>query len=137
MSTPSGADPWTLRLGAALRWGSLAGVFLATAELAIRIDDGLTWGAPLLSPYSNDWLLTRDSVGTRGRPSYRYQKWRMNNLGFRGADITPTPTSGRTRVAILGASETFGLFESEDREYPVRMQAVLDSAAPHRFEVVN
>jgi len=125
------------RLGAALRWLAILGVFLATAEAFARLDDTVTWGAPLLRPYTHDRLLLQDSLGFRGRPGYRYQKWRMNNEGFRGPDLAPAPTPGRIRVAVVGASETFGLYESEGAEYPARMQVLLDSLAPGRFEVIN
>jgi hypothetical protein len=123
--------------GAGARGLAILGVFLATAEAFVRADDALTWGAPLLSPYTHDRLLLQDSRGFRGRPQYRYQKWRMNNLGFRGPDLAVFAAPGKIRIAIVGASETFGLYESEGDEYPARMQAVLESLAPGRFEVVN
>jgi hypothetical protein len=125
------------RLGTGLRWLTITVVFFATAELFVRLDDWLMWHAPVLAPYNNDRLLIHDSLGIRGRPGYRYEKWRMNNEGFRGADMAIAPDPGRTRVAVLGASETFGLHESEGHEYPVRMQVLLDSIAPGRFEVIN
>ena len=125
------------RLGVAVRSLAILVVFLATAEAFARVDDAVTWGAPLLSPYTHDRLLLQDSLGFRGRPNYRYQKWRMNNFGFRGPDITPRPAPGVIRVAVVGASETFGLYETEGAEYVARMQALLDSMAPGRFEVIN
>lgn len=124
-------------IGRAGRWIVLAVVFLLAAELTARIEDHLTWGAPLWSSYSETSLTVRDSLGNHGRANYRYQKWRMNNLGFRGPDITPEPAPGRTRVAILGASETFGLYETEGQEYAAVMQRLLDSLAPGRYEIVN
>jgi hypothetical protein len=120
-----------------LRWLSLVLVFLTAAEVFARLDDKITWGAPILSPYSNERLLRQDSLGFRGRRNFRYQKWRMNNLGFRGPDIAPSPAPGVTRIAVIGASETFGLYESNGSEYPARMQTLLDSIAPGRYEVIN
>ncbi|HEY8509802.1 MAG TPA: hypothetical protein VIL32_15675, partial [Steroidobacteraceae bacterium] len=73
----------------------------------------------------------------RGRPNFRYQKWGMNNAGFRGPDIAPTPAPGVTRVVIMGASESFGLYETEGAEYPARLQTLLDSVARGKFEVIN
>lgn len=125
------------RLVTGLRWLAILATFALTAECFARLDDAITWGAPFLSPYTNARLLQQDSLGFRGRPDFQYQKWRMNNLGFRGADITPTPKPGVTRIAVMGASETFGLYEGEGGEYPVRMQRLLDSLAPGRYEVVN
>jgi hypothetical protein len=121
----------------AARWFAIAIVFLATAELFARVDDAVTFGAPLLSPYTHDRLLLQDSLGFRGRPNYRYQKWRMNNAGFRGPDIAVAPAPGVIRVAVAGASETFGLYETEGAEYAARMQVLLDSVVPGRFEVIN
>jgi hypothetical protein len=112
-------------------------VCVMTAELFVRVEERLTWGAPLAGTYNHDHLLIQDSLGSRGRPGYRFEKWRMNNEGFRGADISHTPAPGAVRIAVMGASESFGLYESEGREYPARMQALLDSIAPGRFEVIN
>ena len=119
------------------RWVVMATGCLAAAEFAARIEDRLTWGASITERYSEERLTTRDSLGIHGRAGYRFKKWRMNNFGFRGADITPAPAAGITRVALLGASETFGLYESEGHEYAVRLQQQLDSAAPHTWEIVN
>lgn len=119
------------------RWVILVGVFLTAAETGARIEDWVTWGAPIGSSFSEDRLTVRDSVGVHGHPGYRYKKWRMNNLGFRGPDTKLEATNGRTRIVLLGASETFGLYESEHHEYAVRLQALLDSMAPGRYEIVN
>lgn len=121
----------------ALRWLAVTVVFLLTAELFARVDDTVTWRAPLLGPYTEGLLMVRDPIVIRGRPEYRFEKWRMNNLGFRGADISEMPRPGIIRVVVLGASETFGLYESEGLEYPARMQSLLDSLAQGRFEVIN
>ena len=125
------------RLVTGLRWLAVLAVLVASAEISARADDWVTWRASLLGEYSNEGLLTLDSLGYRGRPGYRFEKWGMNNAGFRGPDIAPLARPGTTRVAVLGASETFGLYEAEGFEYPARMQAVLDSLTPGRFEVVN
>lgn len=137
-TTPRVGESRTRRLLlASVRGLALVLAFLVAAEVFTRLDDKLTWGAPFLSPYSEGYLLRQDSVGFRGRPNFQYQKWRMNNFGFRGPDITPSPAPGVTRIAVIGASETFGLYESEGHEYPARMQALLDSIAPGRYEVIN
>lgn len=115
----------------------LLAVFLTSAEFFTRLDDWIIWGAPMLQPYDHDHLLVQDSLGLRGRPGYRFEKWRMNNLGFRGPDLLPISPASRLRIAILGASESFGLYESEGHEYPIRMQALADSLAPGRFQIVN
>ena len=119
------------------RWGGLAIVFLLTLELAARVDDALTWGAPLVGRYSHGTLTMRDSLGVRNRPDYRFEKWRINNLGFRGSDVAQVPPDSVLRIGVLGASETFGLFESEGWEYPALLQLELDSIQAGRFQVLN
>ncbi len=126
-----------MRLRTGLQWIVTFAAFLVTAEIFGRIDDNVTWGAPLVGPYSEEMLTMRDSFGVRGRPNYRFQKWRMNNVGFRGRDLSVVPHEGRTRIVVLGASESFGLAEAEGLEYPAQLASVLDSMAAGRFEVVN
>jgi len=121
----------------ALRWLGLAAVFLLTLELSARVEDAVVWGAPLLEPYSHSRLTVTDSLGTRNRPGYRFEKWGINSLGFRGPEIEARPPAGVVRVGVLGASETFGLFETEGGEFPARLGAVLDSLEGGRFQVVN
>lgn len=126
------------RIGEGAKWVLWAILFLATLEVGARVDDRLRWGAPFTGRYSHGILVTRDSVTIRGRPNARYEKWAMNSHGFRGPELRSAQSSpGLTRVVVLGASETFGLFESEGHEYPAQMQRMLDSIAPGRFEVVN
>lgn len=131
-----GLDGVSARVRSALRWAAMSIILLISAETFARLDDAITWKAPLLLPYRNELLLTRDSNGMRGRPGYRYQKWAMNRAGFRGAELAPL-APGKDRIAILGASETFGLFETEGKEYPARLQTLLDSVVPSRYEVIN
>jgi hypothetical protein len=67
--------------------------------------------------------------GARGRPNARYQQWRLNNLGFRGPDIAPSPAPGTVRIMTLGASETFGLYESPGHEYARQLEDSLRARA--------
>ncbi|MFW6107934.1 MAG: hypothetical protein ACOC70_01915, partial [bacterium] len=39
--------------------------------------------------------------------------------------------------AVLGASETFGMYESPGKDFPAQMQAMLDEAEPGRYQVLN
>jgi lysophospholipase L1-like esterase len=97
-------------------------VFCLGLELFARIDDRLTYGAPLTGRYDNEILYVRDSLGRRGKPFARFRKWSLNEAGFRG----PALQTGRTTVVTFGASETFGLYESEGREYPRQLEAMLN-----------
>lgn len=113
-------------------WGLLFGI---TLEVSARVDDRIRWGAPFVGRYAHEALITRDSVTLRGRPGYRYEKWQMNSAGFRGPELSDD--SAKLRIVTLGASETFGLFESEGEEYPAQLQQLLDSVAPGEYEIVN
>jgi hypothetical protein len=119
------------------RWLGIVFVFMLTLEVAARLDDAAAWGAPFLRNYSAAELVVWDSLGVRNKPGAQFEKWKINSSGFRGPEVEPTSPAGSIRVAILGASESFGLFESEGHEYPARLRSVLDSIAPGRFEVIN
>jgi hypothetical protein len=121
----------------ALRAAGIAALFVLVLEVCARIDDAIAWDAPLLAPYSHDLLTVRDSLGVRNRAGYRYEKWSINSLGFRGREVASVPATGVERIVVLGASETFGLFEGEHGDYPAQLGARLDSLAPARFDVVN
>jgi lysophospholipase L1-like esterase len=124
------------RLLPALRLLIALALALVVWEVAARVDDRLAADAPLLGPYNPDILYTEDALGVRGKPHARYSKWRLNALGYRGPEIDPDP--GRARVATLGASETFGLYEGEGREYPRQLESELNARAGRdAWQVVN
>jgi lysophospholipase L1-like esterase len=109
-------------------------VFGLGVEFWARVDDYVTYGAPILGVYNNDGLYTSDSLGRVGKPNARYRKWGLNEYGMRG----PAVVAGRTTILCFGASETFGLYESEGQEYPRQLERRLNELA-HRdeFQVVN
>lgn len=125
----------------------LACVVLLAVEFTVRVEDLLQYGISLRSPYrSQSELVVRDSLGIHGRPAAAFEKWRLNSLGLRGPEAAVEKETGTRRVIVLGASETFGLYESPDREYPRELQAILNSPAeaescPNRagtrWEVLN
>ena len=102
------------------------------AELGARLDDRLFEQIPFSANPSSDDLITRDALGRHGTPYAHFKKWRLDNLGFRGPDVARVPTRGVPRILILGASETFGLYESPEDEFP----ALLRRANPH-LEIIN
>jgi hypothetical protein len=119
-----------LALAAALAAG-LAG------ELAARADDRMRDGIPMISaPELHYDLIIFDSLGSRGKPFGRYQRWALNSAGFRSDESTLAPRPGCTRVMTLGSSETFGVAgESPNKEYPAQLG---DSLAPHGcYQVIN
>lgn len=72
------------------------------------------------------------------RSSKEYS-YRINNLGFRGADVDARKAPGTTRILCLGGSTTFGTgVRSDANTYPAALQDALGGLAPGRaFEVVN
>jgi len=81
--------------------------------------------------------LVDDARGRHGRPHGRFEKWRLNSHGFRGPEIAMAKPDGVVRIAVAGASETFGLQESPGMEYPAQMQQLLEAEAPGRYQVLN
>jgi lysophospholipase L1-like esterase len=109
-------------------------IFALVLELCARVDDRISYGAPMWSSYNVDGLYEADHVGKRGKPNARYKKWQLNSLGFRGPELRP----GTTRVVCFGASETFGLYEAEGQEYPRQLERDLNArAGGDVFQVVN
>lgn len=102
---------------------------LLGAEAAARLDDWLRRDTPLLAnPERDRDLMQVESWGFRGRPHGRYRKWTLDANGFR---ITPSADEGPC-LLILGASETFGLYESPEKEYPAQLARLLQEKQPCR-----
>ncbi len=103
-------------------------VVVVMFELTVRIDDLVRFGTPLMSPIAvEDELLIRDVLGAHGRPNARFQKWVLNNLGMRGPNVGIDKPTHVLRVVTAGASETFGLYETPQREYPRQLEDSLRS----------
>jgi lysophospholipase L1-like esterase len=117
-----------------VRWGLSLASFVVVLELCARADDALSYGAPFWGPYSSEILLMRDRIGSRGRPGARFQKWQLNSLGYRSPELR----DGTIRIACIGASETFGLYEAEGWDYPRLLEQELNARAGHDvFQVQN
>jgi lysophospholipase L1-like esterase len=69
-------------------------------------------------------------------PSARYGKWGINSLGFRGKEIDLEKKEGQIRILCFGVSETFGFYESKDKEWPSQLGEILRDKFP-RVEVIN
>lgn len=113
----------------------LATVMVITAEAVSRLDDAIRSGTPLLASPSFTDLTISDSLGTRGRPFARYQKWKLNGAGFRGREVSLKPRPDCIRVAVMGASETFGYAESPGKEFPSQLADSLSRTGC--YEVLN
>ncbi|MBX9680127.1 MAG: SGNH/GDSL hydrolase family protein [Gemmataceae bacterium] len=107
------------------------------AEVGARLDDWACAGVPLLaSPNRGRDLTLHDEHGFHGQPNGRFKKWKLNSLGFRSPEASPQPEPGMKRIVVLGASETFGLYETEGMEYPAQLEAMLKKHHPN-VEVQN
>ncbi len=116
-------------------WALAILAFLLTAEATARLDDAVFQGVPFLANPRYEDLFIRDALGRRGRPNAQFGKWTLNSFGFRGPEITPVPRPGCLRVALMGASETFGYDESPGHEFPALLRKKL--AGRGCVEVVN
>jgi hypothetical protein len=109
-------------------------LFVCVLELCARLDDYITFHAPILGLYDSNILYEYDQLGKHGKPFARYRKWQMNEFGYRG----PRFEKDRHHAITFGASETFGLYESDDREYPRQLERELNErAGSHIYQVVN
>lgn len=107
---------------------------LLTLEVCARVDDWISFGAPLLSSYDVSALYVLDDGVQRGKPLGRYRNWQLNSLGLRGPELTP----GSQRILTIGASETFGMLETPGMEYPRQLERLLRDALPdRRIDVAN
>lgn len=119
-----------------LHFSGILAVFLLSVELTARLDDWIHLGVPLsASPNLDQDLMVAEPWGVRGRSNGSYRKWKLNQFGFRGPEIDRQPRPDQYRIMILGASETFGLRESPDKEYPAQLRQKLEEKGA--FEVVN
>ena len=123
-----------IRLHRILRYA--VGILLAllVLEFCVRLDDYVSYGAPLSGPYDEEIMYMRDNIGIKGKPGARYKKWQLNNLGFRGPELQPD----RVHIVCFGASETFGLYEAPGEEYPRQLERELNAWAGRQvFQVVT
>lgn len=133
----------------AIGWLALAAIFALSMELTSRTVDWVRFRMPILSPVtSEEDLIVRDHAGMHGRPSVRYRQWSMDSLGLRGPEVTAEKPPGTVRIMTVGASETFGLYESPGKEYPKQLEDSLNAwlrmeerggrrRAPRAFQVLN
>ena len=140
-AAPSSA-PRRPRVPLAARWGALALVAVVVAEATCRVEEWVRYGTPLLSrAASHDDLFVVDADGAHARPGTHFGKWRINGLGTRGPDAAAAKPRRTLRLITVGASETFGLYESAGREYPRQLEDTLRArrvcAAGWNVEVLN
>jgi len=111
------------RVRSAAYFSALFLIAFVAAEIGARVDDWAHDGVPPLanpSPAYDLQVQNADGI-VRGRPNGRYKRWQLNEHGFRSPPMSQEPAPGRVRVAVLGASETFGLYESNGAEMPAQL----------------
>jgi len=117
-------------------WLMTGAVCLGAAEITSRIDDRVRYGVGFLDAPDHDRALTiHDDLGVRGRPNGQFKTWKLNGFGFRSPSMSLAPPAGCQRVMVLGASETFGLYETPGEEYPAQLGTLLRERGC--YEVVN
>jgi hypothetical protein len=112
-------------------------VFVAVLEVSARVDDRLVFGTPFLACPALADLQISDATGIHGRPQARFRKWEMNSLGVQGKETTLHKPTGTFRVVVLGASESFGTYESPGMSYPAQLQRLLAERLTQPVEVLN
>ena len=89
---------------------------------------------PSSANYNLNSLYQFDELGRYGRPNASYLKWHLNEVGYR----SPALRTGTYRIACMGSSETFGRYESPDKEWPRQLESLLNRrAGDDHYEVVN
>lgn len=130
-------------------WCTLFLIFALSMELTSRIIDWVRFRMPIFSPVTSESdLIVRDRTGMHGRPNVRYRQWGMNSLGLRGREIAAAKPPGTVRIIAVGASETFGLYESPGKDYPEQLEDTLNAmlsrkehdgqgTGPRAYQVLN
>jgi hypothetical protein len=119
-------------------WGAASvAVVVAAFELTVRVDDWAQHRVPITAPaVSIADLVVRDSLGFHARAGGQFRQFRINSAGFRGPEVDLGDTSS-LRVATAGASETFGLYEPKDKEWPRQLEGLLRSECRQAVTVLN
>lgn len=106
---------------------------LLVFECMARIDDQLNHNVAFFKTYTFETIFQPAPFGQTGIPGARFSKWQMNRLGFRG----PDPLQGQRNILTFGASETFGIPETEGKEYPRALERLLNKSGDVQRNVIN
>jgi lysophospholipase L1-like esterase len=123
-------------IGRYLKVVASAVIFLLMLEICARLDDAIKYGAPFWSNYTDTKLRAIDADGIRYNiPNSRFEKWQINKFGFRGPDFPPQKAENEIRIACMGTSETYGIYESASKEWPAQLADMLSGDG--RFRIIN
>ncbi len=121
-----------------LTWTLAIFLIALGGEIAARLDDAVFSEVPFFAnPHREIDLVVYDEFGVHGRPNGRFKKWKLNAFGFRSPPLDLVKPLETTRIAILGASETFGLYEPEGKEYAAQLREKLRANGRDNVEIVN
>lgn len=110
---------------------------VVTMEITTRVDDWAQFGVPLSSPETSlADLFTVDSLGAHAKPGTQFKQFKINGLGFRGREVSPSEMKG-TAVVVSGASESFGLYETAGRDWPSQLADSLAATCGAQIPVLN
>ena len=112
-------------------------IFVVALELSARLDDLVRFGAPFLGNYSLDGLMVVDDTGLHGKPFASFERWRLNSVGTQGREPSAEPAGSELVVLVLGASESFGLYESPGMSYAAQLERMLADRLGRPVNVQN
>jgi lysophospholipase L1-like esterase len=85
----------------------------------------------------SSWYYKMAPRAQAGAASGAKDDYRINRLGFRGAEFTRDKPPGVTRIFCIGDSNTVGLEVKEDDTWPAILARDLRRRSPSGFEVIN
>ncbi len=117
-------------------------VSLLLFELVLRLTTPPTF---LQSNHINEnypWLVYDPIFGSINKAGYENKHLRINSLGFLGEEVSADKPPGTIRIATLGGSITFGMWESwpglaEFDNYPDTVKDLIEADGLERVEVIN
>jgi lysophospholipase L1-like esterase len=120
------------------------GLGLLCAEVVVKVIDVKTAAArrvatQRISRMSDDPVIRFELIpNVEAQTPGQTTTVRVNNLGFRGKDISPEKPAGTFRIAVIGDSIAFGRPYADEAIFPALLEDMLNEAMPERrFEVVN
>jgi lysophospholipase L1-like esterase len=118
-------------------WAAAAVLVAAAAlEFTVRVDDWAQHGVPITAPaVSMSELIVRDSLGLHARAGTQFRQFLINQAGFRGPEVDLAEAT--LRVVTAGASETFGLYEPQGKEWPRQLENRLRTSCGPSVRVLN
>lgn len=97
---------------------ALAGGVLLAAELSLWLLNLGLRGQQEVRPKTSQFFTDRETGLRLATPNWRGGRIRVNNLGFRGPDITVEKPKGTFRIAFLGSSTTRDARSPEGLNWP-------------------